>query len=411
MPHGKYPVIDIGNCAGNYQRVYCSDYFSSMEIIPLEIKKECLLDPAPRSITLTDELIFLVGTEGIGFSQSCHLYVFNRSGKFITQIGNIGNGPGEYSAYGVSDIFLNLDKSTIFVTDNNKIFEYEFNGKFIRSFPVPSLENRTLSYISFVNDNLFIGSFSYRYNNGHKYCLFDRNGDIVKLFPAYYFIDEKPGVRNSRGSTFKPFRIDNTLYLKDYENDTLYTLAGMNIEPTYVFDFGKYSYPVGKANNDGQIELISVDGGYKRYMLMGQDIIVGTPKYLFYNIQVPEVLPRPKSRPDYFHGLGREIPNESSVRGIYDIKKNTAILLDTDVFQQKGIINDINGGLSFFPKCYVGNGVVADIWNAENMKEILTEEYFSTLKIKDKQAHQKLRELLKILKEEDNPVVVIAKLK
>lgn len=45
------------------------------------------------------------------------------------------------------------------------------------------------------------------------------------------------------------------------------------------------------------------------------------------------------------------------------------------------------------------------------MKEMLTEEYFSTQTIKDKEAHQKLRELLKNLKEDDNPVVVIAKLK
>ena len=42
---------------------------------------------------------------------------------------------------------------------------------------------------------------------------------------------------------------------------------------------------------------------------------------------------------------------------------------------------------------------------------MLTDEYFASLKIKDQQAHQKLKELLKNLQEDDNPVIVIAKLK
>ena len=99
------------------------------------------------------------------------------------------------------------------------------------------------------------------------------------------------------------------------------------------------------------------------------------------------------------------------IYGIYDIAKNTNILLDTDHNQQKGIINDINGGLSIIPRYYVGNGEVVDIWRAEDMKEMLTDEYFAKQTIKDKQAHQKLKELLKNLKEDDNPVIVIAKMK
>ena len=45
------------------------------------------------------------------------------------------------------------------------------------------------------------------------------------------------------------------------------------------------------------------------------------------------------------------------------------------------------------------------------MKEKHTDEYFASRTIKDPQAHQKLKELLKNLDEQDNPVVVIAKLK
>ena len=55
--------------------------------------------------------------------------------------------------------------------------------------------------------------------------------------------------------------------------------------------------------------------------------------------------------------------------------------------------------------------MVVDVWNAENMKEMLTDEYFASQNIKDQQAHQKLKEILKNLRVDDNPVVVVAKLK
>ena len=75
------------------------------------------------------------------------------------------------------------------------------------------------------------------------------------------------------------------------------------------------------------------------------------------------------------------------------------------------MINDINGGLPLIPKYYIGNGEVIDIWNVEDMQNMLTEEYFTKQTIKDRPAHQNLKELLKGLKFDDNPVVVIAKLK
>ena len=86
-------------------------------------------------------------------------------------------------------------------------------------------------------------------------------------------------------------------------------------------------------------------------------------------------------------------------------------IFDTDQHLQAGIINDINGGLPFIPRYYAGNNIVVDVWNAEDMKEMLTDEYFESQIIKDQQALQKLKEVMKNLKEDDNPVVVVAKLK
>jgi hypothetical protein len=140
------------------------------------------------------------------------------------------------------------------------------------------------------------------------------------------------------------------------------------------------------------------------------EFLLGTPDYFFYIINVPEFFSRPKVKPAYSTLMG-EYQVDHQIFGIYNIAKNTNKLLDTDDYFQTGIINDLNGGLPFFPRYYAGNNEVVDIWSADEMKELLTDEYFAKQTVKDPQGHQKLKELLKNLKDDDNPVVVIAKLK
>ena len=405
----NYPVINLENNAGIYQRSYCSDFFSSLKLIQLETKENSLVGEDPI-VLLNDSLIFISSVISYSYIPPMrNILVFNLSGKFLNQIGRIGHGPGEYQF--ISDIFLNTDELTIFVNNSitNYILEYDFNGKFVSSIPIPNIDGQRLSNLSYVKDNLFIGaiSTSFFYGNSYKYCLFDRKGNIVKHFSSYFTSDSPQQSEWFR--TMVPFRVDKDLYLKDFVNDTLYTISNLNLQPVYVFNFGKYAYPLVKINEQGQKEIKSVDrdDAIRLYMKFGQ--IVGTPKYFFYNIIIPKILPRPKARKGFL--LGREVPTEEIVYGIFDIEQHTNTLLDTDQYFQKGIINDMDGGLPFFPRYYAGNGEVVDIWQAADMKEMLTEEYFAEQPIKDKHAHQKLKELLKNLKDDDNPVVVVAKLK
>jgi hypothetical protein len=49
-------VIDVINAVGKYQKVYCSDIFSSIELIPLETRDECFLS-INLDIVLNDSII------------------------------------------------------------------------------------------------------------------------------------------------------------------------------------------------------------------------------------------------------------------------------------------------------------------------------------------------------------------
>ena len=411
----EYPLIDVGSISGKYQRVYCSDYFSSIELIPLETNDNSIIGIRllDNLVLVNDSLIFVISehhTGNIVYSwMPRDLLVFDRSGNFLNQIGRIGQGPRDY--LGIQNVYLNIEKPTIFIDDQLSIIEYDFAGKFIDSFRKPNTLGIMTDHSNFVGENLFFGSIGYYATRGNNYFLFDRTGTVIKSFPDYYLLDSDDA-RNVWTNKSRSFRIDENLYIKDSGiNDTIYIVENMSLNPLYVFDFGKYKYPLGDINKEGRKKIRNVDpaDAHKRYFRNG--LIVGTPKYFFYRLFVPQSLPTPKLRPE-INGVGVLVPpTGSDILAIFDRVKNTNILLDTDQHLQKGLINDINGGLSFIPRYYTGNNEVVDVWRADDMKEMLTEEYFATQTIKDNQEYEKLRELLKNLKEDDNPVIVIAKLK
>ena len=412
-PVGQYPVIDVGSSVGDYKRAYLSEYFSPIELVALETSDVSLVGGGPN-VFFRDSFIFVSSlTTTRVIPEQRNILVFNRNGKFLNKIGALGRGPGEY--IGINNIFFSHERQTIYVFDGFNIFEYEFCGLFIRSFPVPVVDGQGLWNVSCVEDDVFVGSFlsGYLENLEYKYCLFDNNGEIIKCFPNNYYTDNMTtGNSWVISSTFASFKIDDKLYLKDNINDTLYTLVNMDLQPMFVFDFGKYSYPLGKINEEGKREILTINNAEADNLYMRIIEIVGTPNHFFYSLYTARIAPGPESRPNIDPNFPRaQRPGRETVYAVYCIATNSNKILDSDQFLQKGLINDINGGLSFFPRYYAGDGIVVDVWQAEDMKEILTEEYFASVEIKDAAAHQKLREILKNLDWEDNPVVVIARLK
>ena len=400
---GEFPVIDIIGNMGSFQRVYMSDFFSSIELIPLETREDCLLDMGTfHNPVINDSIIIMRG------NNRRRLFAFDRSsGKFLNQIGGQGQGPREFIFPGCT--FFNRDKPTVFVYDLNgrKFLEYDFRGRYIRSFPRPEEDGIKLFGFAHLGDNLFIGSMGYRGNNEYKYFIFNDNNDIVQRFPNHIFFNKQGHWMSSAISANDPARVDNRLYFRSSLNDTLFVFKNNTLQPAYIFDFGR-SLP---------IEFLEAPRQRYRFLHFPNFeigfIFVATPRFFFYDVRIPNRLSgqRQRIRPRWIPMLGEYKTASSTIFGIYDIAQNRNILLDTDQHLQQGIVNDINGGLSFIPRFYAGSGEVVDVWNPEDMLEILTEEYFTAKTIRDLEAHQKLREVLRNLKEDDNPVIVVARLK
>ncbi|MDL2266329.1 hypothetical protein LJC43_08110, partial [Parabacteroides sp. OttesenSCG-928-G21] len=148
--------------------------------------------------------------------------------------------------------------------------------------------------------------------------------------------------------------------------------------------------------------------------------MVGTQNHIFFSIQTYSLsgkfsFPEKGIRRPVVIPPGMQVSGTIDSRnlfGIYDIANQTTQLLDTDpIARIRGLVNDLDGGLSFWPQYYTSDNELVDIWRAEDMKELLTEEYFASHEIKDPETHQKLKNIVQKLDFDDNPVVVIAKLK
>ena len=206
------------------------------------------------------------------------------------------------------------------------------------------------------------------------------------------------------------------IYVKEDFNDTLYCVnEHYELVPQFVFNFGKYVMSKEKRVQPFRGDMSVLDD------VLMTSLLVGIPNHLFFELYVRDVSRFSVSFPA--KPQRRETdppPNAISIQtldgsipfGIYDIVNQKIRLLDTDTFSRKsGLINDLDGGFSFWPRYCSSDNELIGVRYAHEMKETLTEEYFATREIKDPQAHQKLRELLNKLQEDDNPVIVIAKLK
>ena len=416
-------VIDFLPQIGNYQKVPVSEFVSELEYIPLETGDNCLIGEdvsvSRRNVIVTKSHILVAAQR--------YCYAFGRDGKFITEIGRFGQGPGEYTVIGNNGIFVDEKEQSLYMEILPfAILEYSWDGVFRQSIKLPT---NTLGLypdgVFFVRDSLFIGhNANQSGNEEYHFFLFDTSGQIIKTFDNHVKIARSGISWNSFENAMKPFRLSDRIYVKEKPNDTLYCLNEHDeLIPQFVFNLGKYAYTKEKRANS------SVEGlmeGLESVLIIPFQNMVGASNYIFFDIDPNRLnIPLPKGRARKGESQPLPLPPGTVIirtykrdnpvvfpHGIYDTVNQMTRLLDSDpVSGFRGLINDLDGGLSFWPLYCNSDNELIDIQEAHTMKEYLTDEYFAAHEIKNPQAHQKLKELLKTLQDDDNPVIVVAKLK
>ena len=226
--------IDISK---NYPRELINDDSFRIEYVPLETTNDVLVGMSPRLNYISEKYIVIYEST-IG-----KIYVFDRSGKIISQFNHKGEGPGEYNV--IFHLVVDEKNEELFVFDNfiNSILVYSLTGEY----------RRTLKYAA---DWLLEGAWDYddetmlvydifglsrdNYNNTPYMLLSKKDGNITSTLihlPIRYNIHVDHGQQTdasgnsySTGSTITVYNKryaghGNDLVIADVSSDTIYRLT------------------------------------------------------------------------------------------------------------------------------------------------------------------------------------------
>ena len=202
------------------------DYFSNIEIIPLETNENSLI--ARQGKTLYHDNKFFV----LDKSQNA-LFIFTDKGKFIKKIQRVGRGPGEYSL--VYDFNINPYTNNLeFLNPRGAILVYNLDGEFISEISLP---NDNSAYHNFINVSPDTVLF-YTASNEKLFSLYARSKDEI-LRQFYDALHHNFPIKTQNTPLYKS---NGNIYFTDAAQNHFYKYENDSLISQYTWDFGKYNF-------------------------------------------------------------------------------------------------------------------------------------------------------------------------
>lgn len=340
-----------------------SEFIDSIKYIPLETNSNC-------NIADIQKIIF----------HENHLYVwdyngilkFDSNGKFVCKIGNRGHGPGEY----IQNRGIIIRSDTLFINSGNRIVAYHTNtGNHMITFPFKSS-----MYFEKIG-----GSFvALNEHNGYME-FFDHKGHILDSINYERFAGEikNTGIIFPLHTIF--FRNHPSLKVSTPHNDTIFEITGSHtLTPRYVVNMGKYKLP-----NEERIEYVGVFEFDKLTANYIRPVPFETSRYLIFQLSKWGMISN-------FSTLGFNYTKANLIGlGLFDKETRQFYLLKEDMKNCPFFYPHFSDGQNSLIT-YV-NAVDAIDFLSNNKNEPIECNAFTTA--------------TKNLKVDNNPVIIIAKLK
>lgn len=244
-PSQDFEVIQFAN--NPIESANLSALCSSIEYIPLETNPRCLINNIVE-IKFFGDSIFIINETGWNIKE---ILIFNTSGKFLGNFGDIGQGPEEIDS--PRDIIRHSENFLIW--DKRKVAEFDKEGRFTRKL-----------FDAFLHGNkLFIDADMIHLYHATEYpgmiTQYDFDGKLIDTI--------KPLSPDHINSAFEG---ENVTYTNHGYNlfapsfDTVWTVKDNSIKPKYVFDFnGEMTLQVLFQNYavNNPVEMIKILGSYQ----------------------------------------------------------------------------------------------------------------------------------------------------
>jgi len=361
-------VIKINSA--QIQTLYMSDYFESIEYIQLETNDNCLIGINPVFYFTTEFIVTITPR-----SKEC--LVFNRiTGKFIRKIGNVGQGPQDYSEI-PSGIIVNEQAKTISFGRGDRLVEYSLtDGTWAPvETKVPRLLSNKLAYVA--KDLWAIGLTNPTGNNPNQILFFNRY-EMIDSIPNHFFFKPKRNIFTSNPYECLFYCYDNSVYYKNLYNDTIFKIVNRKLQPEWVFEMKTSTHLLSQLREDP----FELGNEMVKFQLLNNAL--ETDEFLLFDISY-------QKQKNFY---------------LFDKKQRQLKELSNGKF-----INDLDGGLAFWPTNTNRNQDLICVFQTFFMKDEINVTNIKEEDVKNISDFRKLKTLVSHLNEEDNPIVVIAKLK
>ncbi len=313
-PTLSHYFIDIAKHFNSPKSINLSSVGKKITYIPLETNPNCLIQYI-RKVELSDSNIFVKD-----FNK---LYVFDRTGKFIRQIGAYGRGPEE-QLFLMNFCIDEIKKEIYVISLPGKLDIYSFNGDHIKS---AKLDFKPSQVIIKDENSLIYQLWDNPGKDDPGWIITDRNGKVKTTIMRIQKRVSTPGVL----IIMTPFYcFKGNIHLMEFASETLFSLE-KNIKTPYInFSFGNL-----KMDPD---PVMTQPGTKDRYLYTDKlwvETIVENEKFIFLRLI--------KGTTNGFRNvLFNKVTNE------------TAFIKD-DMLR-----NDISGSVGFWPELITSDGILVD---------------------------------------------------
>ncbi len=376
-PSGEINITIDVNPNNVLNQLKASELFSDISYIPLETNNNSLVGNISKLIKYKDR--FYITDNDITHSIFC----FSETGKFLFKINRVGTGPGEY--VNLSDFSIDYDQNKLLVYDNSmkRILHFSLNGDYVEShainFHLFRFSYIANGYFAFYND--FTKSNKELLNKGvyPNLIITDRDYKIVKT-----------GMNYSEDVNFSAIPMLPQCFNR-YDSKTISLISSLNDTIYHISDTAlTYHLNINFKNNQRR-EII--------YNMMNDpDLEIDAITNFIQDNNICDIFFFVESKQKVFF-----VYSISSDTHYVFYDKNTKELKDV-VFKSGRdfpIINDIDGSGFTMPIISDGN-LFYGIVSPDELFKLQDEVLYSNAPNK-----QRIRELLKQVLEDDNPIIAI----
>jgi hypothetical protein len=345
---------------------------TEIKYVSLETNDSLLINHI-RKIVVSGSNIFIT-------DYNSTFYRYGKDGNLKNSFNRKGKGPKEYTdSY---DFTIDSKTQDIYICSlgNKKILHYTKLGEFINAFASPE---GTLE-IMYAEGNILCNRPNSQGYLETCLVLVDFRGTVIKKFPNIYKYNSKSNLQFGYINEIIWYEYNSSLYIKDLHSDTVFLFKNKQFAPQYVLNHG------GKTISSEARSMFDTENKFRE---LGKNYSVEIEVWRIGDFIISV----------FMHGDGRLFIYAGKINGAIEYLANL----------KSGILNNFDGGpnLRFTSFCRYDDNTILAWVDAYELKAHVASKAFKTSTPKYPEKKKELEHLANSLSENDNPVLMLVKLK